>query len=62
MPYGMTGQTVETEAARVWLLNLKKEPFQKDPSRIPEETWREEYLALDIVWEQINPKKDFCDE
>jgi len=52
-PYRLTGQTVETEAARVWLLNFKNEQYDKDPSRIPEEIWREEYQALDLAWKQV---------
>lgn len=52
-PYRLTGQTVETEAARAWLMNFKSEPFAKDPSRIPEEIWCEERQALDLAWKQV---------
>jgi len=54
VPYLLTGETVETEAARVWLIHFKEETYRKDASRIPEDAWREEYQALDLAWEQIH--------
>jgi tetratricopeptide (TPR) repeat protein len=54
VPYPMTGSTLETEAARIWLKQFREEPYQQDPARIPESVWREELLALDRAWEAIN--------
>ena len=52
IPYMMTGETVETEAARIWLTNLRGEEYRNDPSRIPEDVWQDEYRTLDHVWRE----------
>ena len=56
VPYLLKGESVETEAARAWLLHLKGEDYKKDHSRIPENTWREEYDELDAAWQQIESR------
>ncbi|RPH52384.1 MAG: tetratricopeptide repeat protein [Desulfobacteraceae bacterium] len=53
IPNLIKGETVETEAARVWLNNLQGENYQPDPLRIPEEIWRSEYVALDNAWQEM---------
>ena len=50
VPYHIKGATIETEAARVWLLHLNGQTYQSDSARIPADTWREEYLALEEAW------------
>ncbi len=49
-PYLLRGETVETEAARVWLHRLNGGAHAADPRRIPEELWRDEYATLDAAW------------
>lgn len=53
IPNLIRGETIETEAARVWLNNLQGEDYPPDPLRIPEEIWRSEYIALDNTWKEI---------
>ena len=53
VPCMLQGQSVETEAARVWLLHLRGNEYKKDPSRIPEDVWREEYNELNTAWQEI---------
>jgi tetratricopeptide (TPR) repeat protein len=58
VPYLMTGETVETEAARIWVQEFKGEPFQENLSRIPQSVWYEEYLALDRTWQDIGSQTE----
>ena len=53
VPYMLQGESMETEAARVWLLHLRGSEYKKDPSRIPEDVWREEYNELTMAWQGI---------
>lgn len=57
VPYFISGETVESEAARVWLMSLTGRAYQADPARIPENIWREEYLALDQAWHEITVRR-----
>ncbi len=57
LPNMITGETVETEAARVWLNKLKGFNYKRDALRIPEEIWKDEYINLDNTWEEINREK-----
>ncbi len=60
VPYLMTGESAETEAARVWLMKFRGTSYQEDPARIPEDIWLEEYRALDRAWENIESRLKPC--
>ncbi len=60
VPYLMTGESAETEAARVWVMEFKGKSYQEDLSRIPEDVWREEYQALDRAWQDIESQFKPC--
>lgn len=53
LPNFIKGETIETEAARIWINNLKGIKYEEDASRIPEEIWKNEYIALNKAWEEI---------
>ena len=53
VPYMMTGESAETEAARIWLMKLRGKEYRNDPFRIPEDVWQDEYRTLDQIWKDI---------
>ena len=53
VPYMMTGESAETEAARIWLMKLRGKEYRNDPFRIPENVWQDEYRTLDQIWKDI---------
>lgn len=50
VPYPLKGETLETEAVRIWLMDLRGQARTDDPLRIPECLWGGEYDALNRAW------------